>query len=141
MRTYYQGPDATVTDTHFVWQGPTVRVFAIVDLADVRLVRRVSGLPAGVAVVLGFAFLGFAAVSWLKFGGAAAIPLIVAAFALALLGIRRPGSRGLEIRARYRGREVSLYAARDLRTFNQVARALRRAIERSRQRQYGLAAG
>ena len=50
MRTYYRGPDAVITDTHFVWQSPTVRIFAIDDLRDVRLVRVVAGGPSVVAV-------------------------------------------------------------------------------------------
>jgi uncharacterized protein DUF6232 len=142
MRTFYRGPDAVITDTHFVRQHPTVRIFAIADLEDVRLVRSVAGGPSGVAVALGFGLLGVAAVTWLKFGASAATPLIVAAVVLAFVGMRRSGGRAAEIRARYRTREVTLYVSGDSRTFNQVARALRRTIERSRQRQaYGLAAG
>jgi hypothetical protein len=45
MRSYYRGPDAVVTDTHFVWQSPTVRIFAIDDLENARLVH--AGFACG----------------------------------------------------------------------------------------------
>jgi hypothetical protein len=41
-------------------------------------------------------------------------------------------SRTFLLRATYRGTEVTLYASTDERVFNQVSRALRRAIEDSR---------
>ena len=136
------GPTRSSPTRYFVRQYPTVRVFAIADLDDVRLVRSVAGGPSGLAVTLGFGLLGVAAVTWLKFGVSAATPLIVAAVVLAFVGMNRRGGHASEIRARYRAREVTLYISGDSRTFNQVARALRRTIERSRQRQsYGLAAG
>jgi hypothetical protein len=40
--------------------------------------------------------------------------------------------RRWELRATYRGRQVTLYSSFDSRVFNQVARALRRAVEDAR---------
>jgi hypothetical protein len=141
MRTYYRGPDAVITDTHFVWQTPTVRIFAIADLDDVRLVRSVGGGPSGVGLALGFGLFALAVVTGLKFGAYAAMPLIAAVFVLALVGLRGRGGHALEIRARYRTKEVTLYTSGDPRIFNQVTRALRRSIERrGRRRAYDLAA-
>ena len=39
MRTYYRGPDALVTDEHFVWRTATPRIFAVRELRNVGLVR------------------------------------------------------------------------------------------------------
>ncbi|GIE98286.1 DUF6232 family protein [Paractinoplanes rishiriensis] len=140
MRTYYRGPDAIITDTHFVWQTPTVRIFAIADLADVRLVRSVAGGPSGVTVALGFGVFGVAVLAGLKFGVLAALPLLAAALMLAVLSLRRRGAHGWEIRARYRSQEVTIYTSTDPRIFNQVTRALRRTIERRPRQAYGLVA-
>ena len=57
MRTYYRGPDAVITDTHFVWQSPSVQIFAIDDLYDVRLERTVAAGPSGVEFSLGLGLL------------------------------------------------------------------------------------
>ena len=141
MRTFYRGPDAVVTDTHFVRQTPTVRIFAIADLNDVRLERIVSRGPSGLALALGFGLFAVAVITGLKFGIAAVVPLVVVAIVVALAGLRRSRARAWEIRARYRAQEVTLYTSRDPRVFNQVTRALRRTIERRQRTAYDLAAG
>jgi hypothetical protein len=141
MRTFYRGPDAVVTDTHFVWQTPTVRIFAIADLDDVRLERTSSGGPSGVVVALGFGLFAVAVVTGLKFGVAAAVPLALAVIVLAVASLRHGRAHAWEIRARYRAQEVTLYTSPDPRVFNQVTRALRRSIERRQRPAYGLAAG
>jgi hypothetical protein len=129
MRTYYRGPDAVVTDTHFVWKDAVVRIFAIDDLADVRLERRAPGGRSGLELVLVLALLATAVLAGWRFGLLVAAPPVVAA-ALVLIVLRRRGRPAWEIRARYRAREVTLYTSRDPRIFNQVTRALRRTIER-----------
>jgi len=110
MRTYYRGPDAVVTDTHFVWQDSIVRIFAIDDLADVRLERRAPARRAGMELVLVLALLATAVFAGLRFGLLVAAPPVVAAV-LVLIFLRRPGRHAWEIRARYRAREVTLYAS------------------------------
>jgi hypothetical protein len=142
MRTYYRGPDAVITDTHFVWQSSTVRIFAIDDLRDVRLVRAVAGGPSVAAVALGFGLFALAVVTGLKFGALAATPLLAAVVVLTVAGLRGRGRRAWEIRARYRSQEVTLYTSGDRRVFNQVTRALRRTIERRPHRPaYGVPVG
>jgi hypothetical protein len=143
MRTYYRGPDAVITDTHFVWQSPTVQIFAIDDLDDVRLERTVAGGPSGVEFALGLGLLILTVVAGLKFGLMAAAPLAVALVAVAVVALRRhDGGHAWEIRARYRTQDVTVYTSRDPRIFNQVTRALRRTIERrALRRSYGLVAG
>jgi hypothetical protein len=142
MRTYYRGPDAVVTDTHFVWQSPTVRIFAIDDLDNVRLVRTVAGGNSGAAIALGFGLSVVAVVAGLRFGVLATTPLIAALVVLLLASMRKRGGPAWEIRARYRTQEVTVYTSDDPRVFNQVTRALRRTIERrARRRAYGLVAG
>ena len=143
MRTYYRGPDAVITDTHFVWQSPSVKIFAIDDLDDVRLERTVAGGPSGVEFSLGLGLLILAVAAGLKFGAAAAMPLVLAIVAVALFALRRRGGgHAWEIRARYRAEDVTVYTSPDPRIFNQVTRALRRTIERRALRHsYGLVAG
>ena len=142
MRTYYRGPDAVITDTHFVWQSPSVRIFAIDDLDDVHLERTTAGGSSGVEFALGLGLIVLAVAAGLKFGPFAAAPMIAAAAVVALFAMRRRGGHAWEIRARYRTQEVTIYTSPDPRIFNQVTRALRRTIERrSIRHSYGLAAG
>jgi hypothetical protein len=142
MRTYYRGPDAVITDTHFVWQSPTVRIFVIDDLDDVRLERTGAAGPSGVEFSLGLGLLILAIAAGLKLGLLAAAPLVAALVTVVLIALRRRGGRAWEIRAHYRAQWVTIYASRDRRVFNQVTRALRRTIERRRLRpSYGLAGG
>ena len=142
MRTYYRGPDAVITDTHFVSQSPTVRIFAIDDLNDVRLERTVAAGPSGVEFSLGLGLLILAIAAGLKLGVLAAMPLAAALVTVVLIALRRRGGRAWEIRARYRSQEVTLYTSPDPRVFNQVTRALRRTIERRGMRpSYGMVSG
>jgi hypothetical protein len=134
MRTYYRGPDAVITDTHFVSQSPVVRIFAIDDLDDVRLERTVVAGPSGVEFSLALGLLILAIAAGLKIGVLAAIPLVAALVTVVLIALRRRGGRAWELRARYREAEVTLFTSRDPRVFNQVTRALRRTIERRRPR-------
>lgn len=141
MRTYYRGPDAVITDTHFVWHRPSVQIFAIDDLDDVRLERTIAGGPSGMELVLGLALVTLAVVAGLKYGPLAASPLIAALVVVAVIALRRRSGNAWEIRASYRAQEVTIYSSPDPRTFNQVTRALRRTIERRTIRQsYSLAA-
>jgi hypothetical protein len=142
MRTYYRGPDAVITDTHFVWQSSPVRIFAIDDLDDVRLERRTAAGPsaAGLWVMLGL--LAVAIAAGLKYGVAAALPVVAVLVVVVLIALRRRSGQAWEIRARYRAEDITLYTSPDARIFNQVTRALRRTIERRALRHsYGLVAG
>ena len=128
-RTYYRGPDAVVTSELFVWRTAPARVFAIRDLRNVGIVRcdADGGHPhtthaAGGSVVL--------AVAWPVLN----TPVLVAV----ILAVVLPGAavaywrlrpRLWELHATYRGTGVILYASADARVFNQVSRALRRAME------------
>jgi hypothetical protein len=142
MRTYYRGPDAVITDTHFVWQSSPVRIFAIDDLDDVRLERTGVAGPSAVEFSLGLGLLILAVAAALKSGVLAAMPLVAALVVVVLSALRRRGRHAWEIRARYRAQDVTIYTSPDPRTFNQVTRALRRTIERRGLRpSYGLVAG
>jgi uncharacterized protein DUF6232 len=130
IRTYYRGPDAVVTSELFVWHTTPAKTFAIRELKSVVIVRGgVSRNRAYGAQIAGS--VAVAAAVWpildnptlvvAVFLGVAAIPgVAVAAF------VRRPR---WELRASYRNVAVVLYESRDQRVFNQVSRALRRAME------------
>ena len=132
MRTYYDGPDALVTENHFIWRTDPLRAFIIGDLRDVRLVQRDVGSPR---MIIGLAAVAAAALivapGWLLLhtmgGRLVLVGAAVAAVTLATLG--RRSVHQWELRAAYQSREVVLYTTLEIRTFNQVTRALRRAIE------------
>ena len=145
MRTYYDGPDALVTENHFIWRTDPVRAFIVGDLRDVRLVQRDVGSPRVVIVLAAAAAAALiVAPGWLLIntmvGRLVLVGAAVAAVSLATVG--RRSVHQWELRAAYQSREVVLYTTLEIRTFNQVTRALRRAIEgaaRARGR-YGMAA-
>jgi len=142
MRTYYRGPDAVITDTHFVWQSPSVQIFAIDDLKDVRLERTVAAGPSGAEFSLWLGLFVLAIAAGLKFGVPAALPVVAVLVVVVLVALRRRSGHAWEIRARYRAEDVTVYTSLDPRIFNQVTRALRRTIERrSFRHSYGAAAG
>ena len=135
-RTYYRGPDGVVTDQLFIWQNTPVRSFAVRDLRNVGQARAdaASGSAAGVAVVGGVTVAAIGA-GWtmLEPPTAYAIGLVAVmipvAFTLPSLFRRRTA---WELHATYRGVEVVLYSCTEERQFNQVKRALRRAMENAR---------
>ncbi|MET8147352.1 DUF6232 family protein [Actinoplanes sp. NPDC049668] len=134
MRIYYRGPDAFLTDEQFTWNGPVRADFNIRGLREVGRVRRdATGLGIRTVLVVG-AILAFAT-AWLMVTPSAAYSVIPVALAAAVttvvLGGRRKVSRW-EVQATYRGSRVTIYATADERVFNQVTRALSRAIRDAR---------
>ena len=132
-RTYYRGPDAVVTDRLFVWRTTPTKVYAVRDLRNVQLIRSRDGFGRYAAPVAGGALV-LAAALWTTLGPAAVYALgalAVATPAGVAIGIRmRP--RHWELHGTYRGTRVVLYVSSDGRVFNQVVRALRRAVEDAR---------
>lgn len=131
MRTYYRGPDAVVTEETFCWQTRPVRTFVLVDLRDVGRVRHEASRVGRIVAGLLLAVVGGV---WVKLAlpghWYAGVGALVAA--LAVVGWR-PRSRW-RLKAAYRGLdEVTLYSSTDPRVFNQVTRALLRAMEDARE--------
>lgn len=141
-RIYYRGPDALVSDDQFVWHPTTAPlVFAISDLRNVGLVQAPSRIRP-YAPALAVAAFAIAAAGW------ALVPDPIV-YVLVFLGLAIPGVAVMwrepgrwELHAQYRGTAVVLYSSPDARVFNQVSRALRRAMEDTRRTPwgYGLAA-
>ncbi|BEL10274.1 hypothetical protein Q0Z83_084650 [Actinoplanes sichuanensis] len=141
-RIYYRGPDALVSDDRFVWHPTTTPlIFTIPDLRNVGLVQapaRVRPYAPAIAAVA----IAMAAAGWILLPDPAVYVLVF--LALAIPGVammwREPGR--WELHAQYRGTAVVLYSSADPRVFNQVSRALRRAMEDRRRTSwgYGLAA-
>ena len=131
-RTYYRGPDAVVTSELFVWRTTPAKIFAIRHLRNVGIARcdADAGRPhtahaAGGGLVLAVA-------PWPALGSTTTIALSALAVALSTIAAvtywrRRP--RLWELHGTYRDAGVILYASTNPRVFNQVARALRRALE------------
>jgi hypothetical protein len=125
-RTYYRGPDAVVTSEVFVWRTTPPQVFVIRELHRVGLVRgggdRVQPYQAMVLTMSMWPLVK-APVMVASAILVATVPLV------AVVVYRRTRPRRWEIHAHYRGADVLMFASRDERIFNQVARALRRAME------------
>ncbi|MFI5494383.1 DUF6232 family protein [Actinoplanes sp. NPDC051859] len=132
MRLYYRGPDAMVTSEHFVHRTPTTtRAFLIRDLRDVCITSvEDPGTPA-VAALAAMAVMLVAAIPLGKLSPLYAVGFLgLSGFGLATAALlRRSRPRTWMLHAIYHGQSVELYASRDARVFNQVSRALRRAIE------------
>jgi len=133
MRIYYDGPDALVTDNHFVWRTDPTRAFAIRDLRNIRLVQRDVGSTRTVVVMATVAAVALiVAPGWLLLQHSTIGRLVLvaaAAAAVTLATLQRRSVHQWELRAVHQGREVTLYTTLEMRTFNQVTRALRRAVE------------
>jgi hypothetical protein len=134
-RTYYRGPDAVVTDQFLVWRTTPTKGFVVRDLRNVGIVRSEADRPRPyTAHVLG-GVLVLAAATWAMLDKPAAYAmgfLAVAVPTVLVVASLRMRPRRWELQATYRGSRVVLYASSDVRVFNQVARALRRAVEDAR---------
>jgi hypothetical protein len=131
VRTYYRGPDAAVTDELLIWQAGTTKAFVVAELRQVARVRQDGGRVGRVvaAVLLAVAGAGWARLA-LPGRWYVAIGALLAALALAGWPSH---TRSWALRAAYRGdAEVTVYSSADPRVFNQVSRALQRAIEDAR---------
>jgi Family of unknown function (DUF6232) len=134
-RTYYSGPDAVVTDRLFVWRTTPAKGFAVRELRNVGLVRGDTDRLRPYTIHVAAGVLVLLAATWTMLDTPAAYVLGFLAVAVPggfAAGTLRSRPRRWELRANYRGLEVVLYASSDVRVFNQVARALRRAVEDSR---------
>jgi hypothetical protein len=129
IRTYYRGPDAVVTSELFVWRTSPAKTFVIRELksvviarGDIHRHRAYAGQVAGSMAV--------AIAIWPILDSPAlivAVFLVVAIPGVAVAALYR--RQWWELHATYRNTAVILYASSDARVFNQVSRALRRAME------------
>lgn len=134
MRTYYRSHDALVTADHFVWRTSPPKTFRIRELHDIGIVRADLDPARAASAHVAAGALILVAASW---------PLLdtPAAYAAAFLALAVPVAvsaacwrmrpRCWELRATYQGRTAVLYTSCDVRAFNQVRRALMRAVEDS----------
>jgi Family of unknown function (DUF6232) len=135
VRIYFRGFEAVVTSEHFIRRtSTTTRAFLVRDLRNVCITR--AGVAARTApYFFGGAVLALAVAApmWQLSAPSAIVLLGLAGLGavLALLALRgRPQPWVLE--GTYHGERVVLYESTDERVFNQVSRALRRAIEDGR---------
>jgi hypothetical protein len=130
MRIYYRGPDAVVTSTVFASRAPAPR-YAIRDLRNVHISRAERLEPSVAHAAAGLLIV--AAVAWPLWQAAPLYALALVAFGMPALAagavMWRLRPQTFQLRATYRGESVELYSSRDERVFNQITRALRRAIE------------
>ena len=133
MRTYYRGPDAHVTDERFTWRAATPRVFAVRELRDVVLTRRLDPDRRPDVALMAAALLAVLAAITVGLVGlvvGAALGLVAVIVAGVAFATRRHRPAYLrQLRATYRGVQVLVYESPDERVFNQVKRALCRALE------------
>jgi hypothetical protein len=135
MRIYYDGPDALVTEHQFVWRTDPLRTFHISELRNVRLVQRDVGSPRTMLAMASVAAAALiVAPGWLLLHNTSGRIILVGAAvaAVTLATLRRRSVHQWELRAAYHAHDVTLYTTLEIRTFNQVTRALRRAVESRR---------
>jgi hypothetical protein len=136
MRIYYRGPDAIVTDEHFVWRTTSPRAVPIRDLRSIGLGRgEIKNGRSTLPVAIGAATLALATAAWLTFDTGLSYGLIAGAISGAVLTLttwHRRNLRSWQLRAIFRGTQITLYSCTDERVFNQVTRALRRTMEEER---------
>jgi len=135
MRTYYRGNDALVTSELFVRRTTSAKSFVIRDMRNVCIAGDTGSGRSMLLIITAAGFLGLTATAaaW-TINGRYALFFLAITLPIALgatLAWQRQHARW-ELRAQYRGRPVTLYTSRNVRVFNQVTRALRRAIEADR---------
>lgn len=131
MRIYYRAADAVVTSDHFVRRTPaTTDAFLVCHLREVCILQARSSSPSRAALI-GGALLALAVAASLWRFPLAFIGLAGMAAACTLLAFRHQPRQWL-LQGVYLGETVTLYESADARVFNQVSRALRRAIEDGR---------
>jgi len=146
MRIYYSGPDAQVDRERFVWRTSSPRIFVVRDLKNVVRVRcNVPDRRPNPALLVSLLMTAMAGASWMLASpvvGAALGFLAVLAAAAAMVSRPRRTVYEWQVRATYLGSYVTVYASADQRVFNQVTRALLRAVEDARptRADHGLAA-
>jgi len=125
-RTYYRGPDAVVTSELFIWRTSPPKVFVIRHLKRVAIVRYdVDRSRPHYSSVLALALWPIVERPVFVVTGVLAVAVPV----VAVITYWRIRPKRWELQALYLDSEVVLYASTDARVFNQVARALRRAME------------
>ena len=135
MRTYYRGNDAVVTSELFVRRAASAKSFAIRDMRNVCITCEAGNSRSKLLVTTTAGFLGLIATAAAWTTGVWYAPLILAVTAPIAVGaalVWQPEPARWQLRAQYRGQAVTLYTSCDVRVFNQVTRALRRAIEADR---------
>ncbi|MET1004715.1 MAG: DUF6232 family protein [Propionibacteriaceae bacterium] len=133
MRTYYRGPDVVVTSTVFADRS-TGKPYVIRDLRKAHIACTHHFQPALVFAIAGLTLMAVAAWPLTKaspiYGWTLLALGVPALTAVATLWRLRPQT--WELWATYRGADVLLYSSSHTRVFNQVSRALQRAIEDAR---------
>jgi len=131
VRIHYRGPDVVVTSELFIRCGVPPERFAIRDLHNVCVTREEADSRSAANLVAAVAVLAAAGLIY-RFAGpwlALALLLLTALSAVCFAARWHHRPRRRILRAEYRGAVVILYASADGRVFNQVKRALQRAIE------------
>jgi ABC-type protease/lipase transport system fused ATPase/permease subunit len=129
---YYRGRHVLVTNLHVATAGEQ---YPVRELDQVRRVLSYRYPASAVALVVGAAELlvGFVLAAYVGMAALLGVTVLDAAgVAGAVLLDSRRNPRWMELRAVHRGREVVLFRGRDQREFEQVRRAVIRAVEAHR---------
>jgi hypothetical protein len=117
-----------------VWRTGISRIFSVRELHDVGLVRDDAvDRRAEIALVATAGMIGLSLTTWMLAGRVVGLALgFVSLIAVTVAVTTRQRRTVWQVRATYRGVDVVVYSSPDARVFNQVARALRRALEVNR---------
>jgi hypothetical protein len=126
---YYRTSDVAVTNQHLHTRRER---YALSELADLGMVRGPLHPAVLISSVIAVAqtpiVIPVVTIVRSPLAFLLAAVLLVVPCVVAIVSARRWPPR-LELQARYRGRELVLFASHDEREFGQVSRALRRAVE------------
>ena len=135
MRAFYRGPRALITADVITVVQSASRSYFLAEFADLYIVRQQAAPRVGGARSLGVSALVSSIVIVPTVGRESAVMAAVVLVALLIGGFvcLRVGSPAHhELVASYRGRRVVVFSSDDQREFDQVCRAMQRALEQQR---------
>ncbi len=135
MRVFYRGPRALITADAITVAQSASRSFVLMELADVYIVRQQAAPSVGGTRPLGVSALVGGIVIAPVVGRESvllAVAVLVGLLLCAFVCLRVGPPAHHELVATYRGRTVVVFASEDQREFDQVCRALQRALEQLR---------
>jgi hypothetical protein len=126
---FYQHKDVIVTNQYVVARGYRYETAGLAELMTAKGAPH-PGLVVGMVIAVAEAGLLVPLVNFLRtpLAWLLALSALAVPCAVALVCARRWPPQ-YELLARYRGRQVTVYACRDEREFGQVSRAVQRAVE------------
>ena len=135
MTDLYRGPHGWVTHEAIATADTGWHRYAIADLHRVHIVRSRSGTPPGPQVLTTSTLLvALVTIPVVRWPAVLLTAVLVVATLAGAVARRRRNRVHWELSALHRGVQVRLFASTDQREFDQVCRAVQRALEHGERR-------